>query len=126
MGFHTCTFQSFLILLMLLQEHWLSDSELNKLCFRCFVTEVIFGFFFDSVLLHSQPFGGCAILYRQNFVSSVRQVETPSHHFCAVMIDCHNCYCLLFINYLLTIILLLLQETLGDSWDLFLQFHMSF
>lgn len=62
------------------------------------MTKVIFGFF-DSVLLHSQPFGGCAILYRQNFVSSVRQVETPSRQFCAVMIDCHNCYCLLLSTY---------------------------
>ena len=29
----------------------------------------------------------------------IRQVETPSHHFCAVMIDCHNCYCLLLPTY---------------------------
>ena len=75
--------------MILLQEHWLSDSELIKMCFSGFVTNAISGFD-DSVLLHSQPFGGCAILYRQNFVSSIKQVKTPSRRFCSVMIDCHN------------------------------------
>ena len=59
---------------ILLQEHWLSDSELTKLCFSGFVTNAISGFD-DSVLLHGRPFGGCAILYRQNFVSSIKQVN---------------------------------------------------
>ena len=86
---------------ILLQEHWLSGSEIIKLCFSGFVTNVISGFD-DSILLHGQPFGGCAILYCQNFVSSIKQVKTPSRHFCAVMIDCHNCHCLLINIYLPT------------------------
>ena len=103
---------------ILLQEHWLSDSELTKLCFSGFVTNAISGFD-DSVLLHGRPFGGCAILYRQNFVSSIKQVKTPSRRFCAVMIDCHNCHCLLINIYFPTDYRSgaaneQLKETLGD------------
>ena len=41
---------------ILLQEHWLSDSELTKLYFSGFVTNAISGFD-DSVLLHGRPLG---------------------------------------------------------------------
>ena len=48
--------------IVLLQEHWLSGSELGKLCFDGFVTRAIPGFD-NSVPLHGHPFGGCTILY---------------------------------------------------------------
>ena len=94
--------------------------------FYGFVTNAISGFD-DLVLLHGGPFGGCAILYCQNFVSYIKQVKTPSHCFCAVMIDCHNCHCLLInidlpIDYRSGAANEQLKETLGD---LFLQFHMT-
>ena len=57
-----------------LQEHWLSVSELDKLNFDGFITSAISGFD-DSVLLRGRPFGGCAILYRQNLVSSIKQLQ---------------------------------------------------
>ena len=86
---------------ILLQEHWLSDSELDRLCFDGFVTSAISGFD-NSVLLHGRPFGGCAILYRQNLVSSFKQVSTCSRRFCAVKIVVHDCCCLLINVYLPT------------------------
>ena len=103
--------------MILLQEHWLSDSELIKLCFSDLVTNAISGFD-HSVLLHGRPFGGCALLYCQNFVSSIKQVKTPCR-FCAVMIDCHNCHCLFINIYLPTDYRSgaaneQLKETLGD------------
>ena len=46
--------------IVLLQEHWLSDSELGKLCFDGFVNHTISGFD-SSTLLYWRPFGGCAL-----------------------------------------------------------------
>ncbi len=86
---------------ILLQEHWLSVSELGKLCFDGFITSAISGFE-DSVLLRGRPYGGCAILYRQSLVSSVKQVRTCSSRFCAVTIDFCACTCLLVNIYLPT------------------------
>ena len=74
---------------VLLQEHWLSDSEL---CFDGFICSAISGFD-NSVLLRGCPYGGCAILYRQNLVSSFKQVTTSSRRFCAVKIMFQNCCC---------------------------------
>ena len=85
--------------IVLLQEHWLSDSELGKLCFDGFVTHAISGFD-SSALLRGCPFGGCAILYRQSLVNSIQQVKTSSHRYCAVKIGFHNCNCLLVNVYL--------------------------
>ena len=47
------------------------------------------------MLLRGHPYGGCAILYRQNRVSSFKQVTTSSRRFCAVKIMFRNCCCLL-------------------------------
>ena len=52
-------------------------------------------------------------------VTSITQVKTPSHGFCAVMIDCHNCHCLLINIHLPTdyhsgTANEQLKETLGD------------
>ena len=85
--------------IVLLQEHWLSDSELGKLCFDGFVNHAISGFD-SSALLYGRPFGGCALLYRQSLVNSIQQVKASSHRFCAVKIDLHNCNCLLVNVYL--------------------------
>ena len=86
---------------ILLQEHWLSDSEFDCLCFDGFISSAISGFD-NSVLLRGRPFGGCAILYRQNLVSSFKQVSTCSRRFCAVKIVVQNCCCLLINVYLPT------------------------
>lgn len=103
---------------VLLQEHWLSDSELVKLSFDDFVTNAVSGFD-NSVLVHGRPYGGCAILYRRNLVSAIKQVKTPSRRFCAIKIDCHNTTILLINAYLPTdyrsaSATELLRETLGD------------
>lgn len=68
-----------------LQEHWLSQSQLCKLCFGGFVSTAVSGFD-DSLLLQGRPFSVCAILYRECLVSSIRQISTFSHHFCAIKI----------------------------------------
>ena len=84
-----------------LQEHWFSVSELGKLNFDGFITSVISGFD-DSVLLQGRPFGGCAILYCQNLVSSIKQLQTCSRRFCAGSINACGCICLLINLYLPT------------------------
>ena len=76
--------------IVLLQEHWLSDSELSKLCFDGFVNDAISGFD-SSALLYGRPFGGCTIPYCQSLVNSIQHVKALSHQFCAVNIDLHNC-----------------------------------
>ena len=87
--------------IVLLQEHWLSDSELDKLCFDGFVTHAISGFD-NSVLQHGRPSGGCAILYRQCLINSIKQVKTSSYRYCAIKIGLRNCNCLLVNVYLPT------------------------
>ena len=84
---------------VLLQEHWLSDFELDRLCFDGFICSAISGFD-NSVLLRGCPYGGCAVLYHQNLVSSFKQVTTSSRRFCAVKIMFQNCCCLLLNVYL--------------------------
>ncbi len=69
--------------------------------FDGFITSAISGFD-DSVLLRGWPFGGCAILYRQSLVSSIKQVRTCSNRFCAVTIDFCAGTCLLMNIYLPT------------------------
>ena len=86
---------------ILLQEHWLSQSDLSMLCFDGFITTAISGFD-DSAILHGRPFGGCAILYRQCLISSITQLKTGSNRFCAVKIDFCGCTCLLVNVYLPT------------------------
>ena len=130
-----------------LQEHWLSDSELDMLCFNGFVTTAISGFD-NSDLLRGRPFGGCAILYRQNLVCSFKQVKTFSRRFCAVQIVSQSCCCLLINVYLPTDYRTiaatdLLKDTLGElcgfistvsfefmviagDWNTDLQRHCSF
>jgi len=78
-----------------------SQSELCKLCFDGFVTSAVSGFE-DSVLLHGRPFGGCAILYCESLVSSIRQISTSSRRFCAIKINFCGCTCLLINAYLPT------------------------
>ena len=103
---------------IVLQEHWLSQSELSKLCFSGFVTTAILGFD-NSVLLRGRPFGGCAILYRQCLVSSIKQIRTCSSCFCAVNINFRACCCL-FVNiylptdYCTNASTELLKDTLGE------------
>ena len=86
---------------ILLQEHWLSVSELGKLTFDGFISSAISGFD-DSKLLNGRPFGGCAILYRDSLLGSIRQVRTSSRRFCAITIDYCGCTCLLVNVYLPT------------------------
>ena len=74
---------------------------MEKLKFDGFITSAISGFD-DSVLLRGRPFGGCAILYRQNLVSSIKQLQTCSRRFCAVSINSCGCICLLINLYLPT------------------------
>ena len=63
---------------ILLQEHWLSDSELGKLCFDGFATHALSGFD-NSVPLHGRPFDGCAILYRQRLFNCIKPVISSFH-----------------------------------------------
>ncbi len=87
--------------IILLQEHWLSTSELNKLNFDGFITSAVSGFN-ECALLRGRPFGGCAILYRECLLSSIKQIHTSSKRFCALTIDSCDYTCLLINVYLPT------------------------
>jgi hypothetical protein len=74
--------------IVLLQEHWLMNSQLYLLEKRI-----------DNVLVHGcspineseyqtgRPYGGCAILWKDTFSCSVIPVNTKSTRLCAISIN---------------------------------------
>ena len=68
---------------LLIQEHWLADCQHHFLTFDGFFNVFVSGFDSGKILC-VRPYGGCAILYRQDLAGSVKQVKTQSRRFCAV------------------------------------------
>jgi len=85
---------------MLIQEHWLADSQLNvlgELHPQFLVTDV--SGFDNSAVLSGCPYGACAILWRSSLVANVSPVTECSRRVCAVRITTNdwklllvNCY----------------------------------
>ena len=82
---------------VLIQEHWLLDTQLHK-----FETEIpgvcshsISGIN-DNELLSGRPYGGCSILWNNNFTGTVKPVAFKSKRLCGVVIettDVRLCLC---------------------------------
>ena len=83
---------------ILLHEHWLSESEINRFCFNGLNTNVVSGFY--NSVFHGGPYKNCAIIHSQNLIVVIMQVTTFTDQFCAVKIDCHNSSCLPITIYL--------------------------
>ena len=71
---------------LLLQEHWLSDDQLN--CLNMLSTDHVSvgvsGFSNDCVL-SARPYGGCAILWHKTLSLTVTPIITNSRHICALL-----------------------------------------
>ena len=71
---------------MLLQEHWLSDSQLSILNTLSpdHVSVAVSGFGNNSVLT-GRPYGGCAILWRKNLSLTASPITSNSWRISAVL-----------------------------------------
>jgi len=72
--------------IMLLQEHWLSDSQLSILntLSADHVSVAVSGFGNNSVLT-GRPYGGCAILWRKNLSLTASPITSNSRRISAVL-----------------------------------------
>ena len=72
--------------IMLLQHHWLSDSQLSILntLSADHVSVAVSGFGNNSVLT-GRPYGGCAILWRKNLSLTASPITSNSRRISAVL-----------------------------------------
>ena len=70
---------------LLLQEHWLSDAQLNALnnVGTNFLNFGVSGFD-TSAVLGGRPYGGCAVLWRSDLLVQVQPLAVSSRRLCAV------------------------------------------
>lgn len=75
--------------ILFLQEHWLSESQLDGLG-SISPTHVSFGIsgFGCSDVLSGRPYGGCAILWRRSLVFKVESIGTDSRRVCCMLLSC--------------------------------------
>lgn len=75
--------------ILFLQEHWLSESQLDGLG-SISPTHVSFGIsgFGCSDVLSGRPYGGCAILWRRSLVFKVESICTDSRRVCCMLLSC--------------------------------------
>ena len=71
-----------------LQEHWLSESQVNDLSVLV-DTHLAFGVsgFVNKQVLNGRPFGGCAILWHIIIALTPKMVETNSRRVCALLLE---------------------------------------
>jgi len=83
---------------LFLQEHWLSENQLQLLdnIDDCFLCAGVSGFD-NSDVLRGRPYGGCAIFWKSNIFSSVNVISLSSRRICAIRISSDN-FKLLLIN----------------------------
>jgi len=76
---------------LLLQEHWLSDSQLSVLgnIDNNILYYGVSGSGNDSVL-SGRPFGGCAILWRSDLHVNIHPIDIDSKCICAVSVSSEN------------------------------------
>jgi len=75
--------------ILFLQEHWLSESQLDGLG-SISPTHLAFGIsgFGCSDVLSGRPYGGCAIFWRRSLVFRVTPVLTDSRRVCCLLLSC--------------------------------------
>jgi len=74
--------------ILLLQEHWLSEEQLN--CLNTLSTDhmsvAVSGFENDRVL-SGRPYGGCSILWRKALFLTATPIFTHSRRTCAMLFN---------------------------------------
>jgi exonuclease III len=76
--------------ILFIQEHWLSDHQLNifNSIHSDFTSCGVSGFGNDEVL-NGRPYGGCAILWRKDIQANIVALNSASRRVCSVLIDNH-------------------------------------
>ena len=76
---------------LLLQEHWLSDSQLSVLgnIDNSILYNGVSGFGNDSIL-SGRPYGGCAILWHSDLYVKIQPIDIDSRRICAVSVSSEN------------------------------------
>lgn len=84
--------------ILFLQEHWLSDNQLNTLnnINSTHLSTGTVGFGSDDLLL-GRPYGGCAIFWPANLKGFIHFVDTSNKRICSIRI-CNEDYKLLLVN----------------------------
>jgi len=84
--------------ILLIQEHWLCESQLLQLINinMHFSSHAVCGF--DSTeVLSGRPYGGCAILWRSDIMARVETIHTNIRRICAIKMYC-DLWSILLIN----------------------------
>jgi hypothetical protein len=99
---------------LLLQEHWLSEGQLQLLgeIDANFLYAGVSGFD-NSDVLTGRPYGGCAILWRSNLAATINVISTNSKRVCAIRVSTDTIR-LLIINVYMP------YENAGDSTTIFI------
>ena len=87
--------------ILCIQEHWLSDSQLPLLSHLSlnFSYAGVAGFGNDDVL-SGRPYGGCAVLWRNDLKARVKVLDVCSKRMSAVRLCCDSFSLLLFSVYM--------------------------
>lgn len=95
-GFNTLKFDYITSLLskctfLLIQEHWLSDEQLNSLtCGSSNIAYTGISGFDRSDVLAGRPYGGCAILWQANLCAHVSPLIINSRRVCAARLSLNS------------------------------------
>ena len=84
--------------ILFLQEHWLSDGQLNVLN-NISADHECFGVcgFDNTTVLRGRPYGGCAVFWRNNIAVQINMIEVNTNRMCALQI-CSGDVDLLLVN----------------------------
>ena len=86
---------------MFLQEHWLYKSQFDKLQSICNGVNVIATSSMDeSAPRAGRPYGGCAILWKQNLVCKYSEITCGNPRLCALRVEIDNCVFILINCYM--------------------------
>ena len=85
--------------LLLVQEHWYLECNINKLESEIGNVNVIGTSGMDEQkLIRGRPYGGCAIVYRKDFKCTVIPVKSGCKRLCACILELHNKCRILVVN----------------------------
>ena len=88
---HSGIFGHMPLILLLIQEHCLYKNELGKICklaSNAFITGK--SSMDESIAREGRPFGGCAILWKANLNTVVRELECTHERLCGIIIQLGN------------------------------------
>jgi len=104
--------------IVFLQEHWLTNSQVNDLSvsYPSHLVHGVSGFSNDEVL-SGRPYGGCAIFWRSSLALTPVKVDTCSRRICAILLEAKDVR-------LLCVCVYLPYEKANENTDEFL-FQMS-